>query len=112
MAENRYALTYAGESGNTTGGLTLPDNLGKPLQDLNLTLALASVDIRLLTQEQIKLRELLVSQRSLFKVVAAAPAANSEPKSKLKAEVEQRSPPKPCKRRWHSRPLCLNSTEF
>lgn len=94
MAENRYALTYAGESGNTTGGLTLPDNLGKPLQDLNLTLALASVDIRLLTQEQIKLRELLVSQRSLFKVVAAAPAANSEPKSKLKAEVEQRSPPK------------------
>lgn len=94
MAENRYALTYAGESGNTTGGLTLPDNLGKPLQDLNVTLALASVDIRLLTQEQIKLRELLVSQQSLFKVVAAAPAANSESKSKLKAEVEQRSPPK------------------
>lgn len=94
MAENRYALTYAGESVNTTGGFTLPDNLGKPLQDLNVTLALASVDIRLLTQEQIKLRELLVSQRSLFKVVAAAPAANSEPKSKLKAEVEQRSPPK------------------
>lgn len=94
MAENRYALTYAGESGNTTGGLTLPDNLGKPLQDLNVTLALASVDIRLLTQEQVKLRELLVSQQSLFKVVAAAPAANSESKSKLKAEVEQRSPPK------------------
>jgi TP901 family phage tail tape measure protein len=94
MAENRYALTYAGESSNATGGLTLPDNLGKPLQDLNVTLALASVDIRLLTQEQIKLRELLVSQQSLFKVVAAAPAANSESKSKLKAEVEQRSPPK------------------
>lgn len=94
MAESKYALTYAGEGGNTTGGFTLPDNLGKPLQDLNLTLALASVDIRLLTQEQIKLRELLVSQQSLFKVVAAAPAANSEPKSKLKAEVEQRSPPK------------------
>jgi TP901 family phage tail tape measure protein len=94
MAENRYALTYAGESSNASGGLTLPDNLGKPLQDLSVTLALASVDIRLLTQEQIKLRELLVSQQSLFKVVAAAPAANSEPKSKLKAEVEQRSPPK------------------
>ncbi|CAI8891265.1 PhageMin_Tail domain-containing protein [Pseudomonas sp. IT-347P] len=94
MAENKYALTYAGEGGNATGGFSLPDNLGKPLQDLNLTLALASVDIRLLTQEQIKLRELLVSQQSLFKVVAAAPAANSEPKSKLKAEVEQRSPPK------------------
>jgi TP901 family phage tail tape measure protein len=94
MAENKYALTYAGESGNAAGGLSLPDNLGKPLQDLSVTLALASVDIRLLTQEQIKLRELLVSQQSLFKVVAAAPAANSEPKSKLKAEVEQRSPPK------------------
>ena len=62
MAENRYALTYAGESSNASGGLTLPDNLGKPLQDLNVTLALASVDIRLLTQEQVKLRELLVSQ--------------------------------------------------
>ncbi|PTS99318.1 phage tail tape measure protein [Pseudomonas sp. HMWF006] len=94
MAENKYALTYAGESGNTTGGLALLDNLGKPLRDLNLTLALASNAIRLLTQEQIKLRELLVSQQSLFKVVAAAPAANSEPKSKLKAEIEQSPPPK------------------
>ncbi|KAA8736669.1 phage tail tape measure protein [Pseudomonas koreensis] len=94
MAENKYALAYAGESGTPSGGIALPDNLGKPLQDLNLTLSLASVDIRLLTQEQIKLRELLVSQQSLFKVVAAAPAANSEPKSKLKAEIEQRPPPK------------------
>lgn len=94
MAESKYALAYAGESGNTNGGFTLPDNLGKPLQDLNLTLALASQDIRLLTQEQIKLRELLVSQQSLFKVVAAPPAANSETKSKLKAEIEQRPPPK------------------
>ncbi|QXE08653.1 MULTISPECIES: phage tail tape measure protein [Pseudomonas] len=94
MAESKYALAYAGESGNTNGGFTLPDNLGKPLQDLNLTLALASQDIRLLTQEQIKLRELLVSQQSLFKVIAAPPAANSEPKSKLKAEIEQRPPPK------------------
>ncbi|MCX2542238.1 phage tail tape measure protein [Pseudomonas sp. COW5] len=48
----------------------------------------------MLTQEQIKLRELLVSQQSLFKVVTAPPAANSEPKSKLKAEIEQRPPPK------------------
>ena len=55
MAESKYALTYAGESGNATDGFSLPDNLGKPLQDLNVTLALASVDIRLLTQEQIKL---------------------------------------------------------
>ncbi|MGP6420665.1 phage tail tape measure protein [Pseudomonas putida] len=94
MAESKYALAYAGESGNTNGGFTLPDNLGKSLQDLNLTLALASQDIRLLTQEQIRLRELLVSQQSLFKVVATPPAANSEPKSKLKAEIEQRPPPK------------------
>ncbi|MFJ4197019.1 phage tail tape measure protein [Pseudomonas sp. NPDC089534] len=94
MAENRYALTYAGEGGNTAGGLAVPEGLGKPLQDLNLTLALASVDIRLLTQEQIKLRELLVTQQSLFKAGAAAPATAPEPKSKLKAEIEQRPPPK------------------
>jgi TP901 family phage tail tape measure protein len=94
MAEIKYALTYAGESGNTTDGFSVPDNLGKPLQDLSLTLALASVDIRLLTQEQIKLRELLVTQQSLFKAGAAAPAASAEPKSKLKAEIEQRPPPK------------------
>jgi TP901 family phage tail tape measure protein len=93
MAESKYALTYAGESGNAAGGLSLPDNLGKPLQDLNVTLALASVDIRLLTQEQVKLRELLVSQQSLFKAGAAAPAT-SEPRSKLNAEIEQRPPPK------------------
>ncbi|WP_448694779.1 phage tail tape measure protein [Pseudomonas moraviensis] len=93
MAESKYALTYVGESGNTTSGSTLPDNLGTPLQDLNLTLALASVDIRLLTQEHIKLRELLATQQSFFKTGAAAPAT-SEPKSKLKAEIEQRPPPK------------------
>lgn len=87
----------------------MPDNLGKPLQDLNLTLALASQDIRLLTQEQIKLRELLVSQQSLFKVVAAPPAANSEPKSKLKAEIEQRPPRKNCSRRWLTRRRWLSS---
>lgn len=93
MAESKYALTYAGESGNATDGFSLPDNLGKPLQDLNVTLALASVDIRLLTQEQIKLRELLASQQSLFKA-GAAPVATSEPKSKLNAGIEQRPPPK------------------
>lgn len=94
MAESKFALTYANERGNAAAGLAVPDGFGKPLQDLNLTIALASVDIRLLTQEQIKLRELLVSQQSLFKVVTAPPAANSEPKSKLKAEIEQRPPPK------------------
>ncbi|AXJ03568.1 phage tail tape measure protein [Pseudomonas fluorescens] len=92
MAESRYALMNAGEIGSTADALTA--NPGKSLQDLNLTLSLASVDIRLLTQEQIKLRELLVSQQSLFKVVTTPPAANSEPKSKLKAEIEQRPPPK------------------
>jgi TP901 family phage tail tape measure protein len=94
MAESKFALTYANESGNAAAGSAVADGFGKPLQDLNLTMALASVDIRLLTQEQIKLRELLVSQQSLFKVVTAPPAANSEPKSKLKAEIEQRPPPK------------------
>lgn len=93
MAESKYALTYAGESGNATDGFSLPDNLGKPLQDLNVTLALASVDIRLLTQEQIKLRELLVSQQLLFKVGAAAPpranqSQNSTPGS---SSVRRRS---------------------
>ncbi|WP_248738154.1 phage tail tape measure protein [Pseudomonas sp. MWU12-2029] len=92
MAESKFALTYANESGNAAAGSAVADGFG--LQDLNLTMALASVDIRLLTQEQIKLRELLVSQQSLFKVVTAPPAANSEPKSKLKAEIEQRPPPK------------------
>ncbi|WP_166220866.1 phage tail tape measure protein [Pseudomonas atagonensis] len=94
MAESKFALTYANESGNAASGLTSPDGLGRPLQDLNLTLAVASVDIRLLTQEQIKLRELLVNQQSLFKASGSAPAASSEAKSKLKAEIEQRSPPK------------------
>ena len=94
MAESKFALTYANESGNAAAGSAVADGFGKPLQDLNLTMALVSVDIRLLTQEQIKLRELLVSQQSLFKVVTAPPAANSEPKSKLKAEIEQRPPPK------------------
>ncbi|MCX4218044.1 MULTISPECIES: phage tail tape measure protein [Pseudomonas] len=94
MAESKFALTYANESGNAASGLKLSDSLGKPLQDLNLTMALASADIRLLTQEQIKLRELLANQQSLFKVSAASPAASAEPKSKLKAEIEQRPPPK------------------
>lgn len=92
MAESKYAPAYADLSGSAADAL--PDSLGKSLQDLNVTLSLASVDIRLLTQEQIKLREQLVSQHSLSKVVAATPAANSEPKSKLKAEIEQRQPPK------------------
>ena len=48
MAESKYALTNAGESGNTADAL--PTNLGKSLQDLNLTLSLASVNIRLLTR--------------------------------------------------------------
>ncbi|MCU0073738.1 phage tail tape measure protein [Pseudomonas koreensis] len=94
MAESKFALTYANVSGDAATGSAVADGFGKPLQDLNLTMALASADIRLLTQEQIKLRELLVSQQSLFKVVTVSPAANSEPKSKLKAEIEQRPPPK------------------
>ncbi|MBP4002070.1 phage tail tape measure protein [Pseudomonas koreensis] len=98
MADTRYAPMLASETksmafGNArlAGGSIAPDSLGTPLVDLSLALAMASADIRLLTQEQVKLREVLAAQQSLFKAGTAAPAT-SEPKSKLKAEVEQRSP--------------------
>jgi TP901 family phage tail tape measure protein len=101
MADTKYAPMLASETGNMAfgnarlaGGSIAPDSLGTPLVDLSLALAMASADIRLLTQEQIKLRELLANQQSLFKVSAASPAASAEPKSKLKAEIEQRPPPK------------------
>lgn len=100
MAESRYALMNTAQSGisalgtaSLADGSTAPDSLSKSLLDLNLALSLASVDIRLLTQEQVKLREVLAAQQSLFKAGGGAPAA-SEPKSKLKAEVDQRPPPK------------------
>ncbi|WP_236196174.1 phage tail tape measure protein [Pseudomonas glycinae] len=97
MADTKYAPMLAGENGSMalgnvslTGGSITPESLGTPLVNLSLALAMASADIRLLTQEQVKLREVLAAQQSLFKAGTAAPAT-SEPKSKLKAEVEQRS---------------------
>lgn len=68
---------------------------------LSLDLAAASLDIRLLVAEQVKLRETLAllntSQQSLLKASASVPVSGSETKSALKAEVAQRSPPEDLK---------------
>jgi TP901 family phage tail tape measure protein len=94
MAESKYSLSGA-------ASIELPQ-LGSASETsgLNLALTTASLDIRLLVSEQVKLRETLAllnialsSQQSLLKANASAPAASSEPKSKLKAEVDQRAPP-------------------
>jgi len=90
----------AGEqSGMAFGGGPLTG--GQSVTDLGLALSTASLDIRQLTLEQVKLGETLKtlnttlsSQQSLVKVSVSAPSAGSEPKSKLKAEIEQRPPPK------------------
>ncbi len=106
MAESKYSLPGAeinrieraqfGNASGTTGLVGFTD----PLSGLDLALSTASLDIRLLVAEQVKLRETLASlngalssQQSLLKANASVPAAGSESKSKLKAEVEQRSPP-------------------
>ena len=94
MADSKYSLSFAASDGMPPlGGVS--DASG-----LNLALSTASLDIRLLVSEQVKLRETLASlnttllaQQSLLKANAAAPAASAEPKSKLKAEVDQLAPP-------------------
>ncbi|MCE0461545.1 phage tail tape measure protein [Pseudomonas uvaldensis] len=94
MADSKYSLSYAASvEMPTLGGVA-------EASGLNLALSTASLDIRLLVSEQMKLRETLASlnttllgQQSLFKTSAAAPAAGAEPKSKLKAEVDQLAPP-------------------
>lgn len=94
MADSKYSLSGA-------ASIQLPQ-LGSASETsgLNLALTTASLDIRLLVSEQVKLRETLAllnialsSQQSLLKANASVPAASSEPKSKLKAEVDQRTPP-------------------
>lgn len=94
MAGSKYSLSGA-------ASIELPQ-LGSASETsgLNLALTTASLDIRLLVSEQVKLREALAllnialsSQQSLLKATASVPAASSEPKSKLKAEVDQRTPP-------------------
>jgi len=71
-----------------------------PLAQLKLALDSASLEIRLLTAGQGKLGEALgaltatlLSTRSQPKPSVAPPAPASEPKSKLKAEVQQSAPP-------------------
>ncbi|MBV4476154.1 phage tail tape measure protein [Pseudomonas botevensis] len=104
MAETKYGLMLSTMSGSAgfsdtglVGGLSGADVLAKPLAELALTLVTTSQDIRLLIKEQVKLREVLASQQSLFRPGAPVPASVaapvSEPKSKLTAEVEQRPPP-------------------
>ncbi|UZE24917.1 phage tail tape measure protein [Pseudomonas sp. B21-056] len=94
MAESKYSLSGA-------ASIELP-SLGSVSETsgLNLALSTASLDIRLLVSEQVKLREVLTAlnvalstQQSLLKAGASVPAASSEPKSKLKAEVDQQAPP-------------------
>ncbi|WP_448723148.1 phage tail tape measure protein [Pseudomonas farris] len=93
MAGRKYSLSGA--------SIELPQ-LGSASETsgLNLALTTASLDIRLLVSEQVKLRETLAllnialsSQQSLLKANASVSVAGSEPKSKLKAEVDQRAPP-------------------
>ncbi|UWF50533.1 phage tail tape measure protein [Pseudomonas sp. N3-W] len=103
MADSKYAL--AGATSNalpqlgTASETSALSGFNDPMAGLNLALTTASLDIRLMVAEQVKLREALTllnvalsSQQSLLKANASAPAASSEPKSKLKAEIEQRAP--------------------
>ncbi|MDB6446137.1 phage tail tape measure protein, TP901 family, core region [Pseudomonas sp. NFACC32-1] len=93
MADSKYSLSFAASVDMPTLG-SVADASG-----LNLALSTASLDIRLLVSEQVKLRETLATLNTtllgqqLLKVNAAAPAANAEPKSKLRAEVDQLAPP-------------------
>lgn len=104
MAERDYSLHGADidriELPQLGSAVEKPGLVGfeAPLSELSQALTTASLDIRLLVAEQGKLRETLAtlngalaSQQSLLKANASAPA--SEPKSKLKAEVDQHSPP-------------------
>lgn len=106
MAESKYSPPDAQinrierpqlGSASATPGLA---SSNEPFLELNLALTTASLDIRLLVVEQEKLRETLASlngalasQQSLLKANTSVPAASSEPKSKLNAEVDQRAPP-------------------
>lgn len=106
MAESKYSVPDAQinrierpQLGSASEGPGLVSS-NQPFAELSLALTTASLDIRLLVEEQGKLRETLASltgalasQQSLLKANASGPAAASEAKSKLKAEVDQRAPP-------------------
>lgn len=102
MADTSFSLMYAAQTAGAGSGLSAggsaTDSLIKPLSELKEALLTASVDIRSLVREQIKLGAVVLGLNTAlasFKVpvVTAAPAAGGESKSKLKAEIEQRSPP-------------------
>lgn len=103
MADSQYQLSGAAmnsvvlpQSGSTNEVVGL-GGLKDHFTQLSLDLATASLDIRLLVAEQVKLRETLAllntSQQSLLKASAPLPVSGGETKSALKAEIEQRSPP-------------------
>lgn len=106
MAESKYSPPDAqinrierSQPGGASDAAGLA-NFNEPFPQLSLALTTASLDIRLLIVEQGKLCEILASLngalaslQSLLKANASAPAAGSESKSKLKAEVDQRAPP-------------------
>lgn len=102
MADTSFSLMYAAQTGDAGSGLSAggsaTDSLIKPLSELKEALLTASLDIRSLVREQIKLGAVVLGLNTAlasFKVpmVTAAPTAGGESKSKLKAEIEQRSPP-------------------
>ncbi len=102
MADTSFSLMYAAQTAGAGSGLSAggsaTDSLVKPLSELKEALLTASLDIRSLVREQIKLGAVVLGLNTAlasFKVpvVTAAPAAGGESKSKLKAEIEQRSPP-------------------
>ncbi|MCP1484007.1 TP901 family phage tail tape measure protein [Pseudomonas fluorescens] len=102
MADTSFSLMYAAQTAGAGSGLSAggsaTDSLVKPLSELKEALLTASLDIRSLVREQIKLGAVVLglnTSLASFKVpvVTAAPAAGGESKSKLKAEIEQRSPP-------------------
>lgn len=77
-----------------------PDGNKEPLAQLSLDLNVASLDIRLLATEQVRLRGAIASlivalssQQSLFKAGNSLSASANESKSALKADVAQRPPP-------------------
>lgn len=102
MADTSFSLMYAAQTGGAgsdlSAGGSATDSLIKPLSELKEALRTASLDIRSLVREQIKLGAVVLGLNTAlasFKVpvVTAAPAAGGESKSKLKAEIEQSSPP-------------------
>ena len=101
MAETQVALMYAttgasavSADNDLTSGASMVASLGNPLFELKQALVTVSLDIRGLTREQVRLGTLLTGLNvSLASLKAPVAAASGEPKSKLTAEIEQRSPP-------------------